>query len=142
MLMRCSSLEARHSDLFQASPSEEAPPTLSYPMLRQIVLACASLYATTASQLASVRDLPLPAAKASTSMIGLQPRIDRVNEVQMEQLQEIAHLRRKSAALIERWYKLMILAGNECWSDWEHRTAQVEREIRREEVRQAGDGAI
>lgn len=99
-----------------------------------IVLASASLYHSTTSRLTSISDVPVPPAESSAALITLQPRIAKVGLEREAQAREIAELRQRTAAVLERWYEVAVLGGGECWAEWEERVQQAERTIRRAEM--------
>lgn len=129
-----STTDARFPDLFQPVPAGHRPTTLTTPNLASIVLSSASSYPETASRLTSLKDLPIPPAAASASLITLQPRLDKLVAVQDEQAKEIAELRSRSAAVLERWYEISLVGGGECWAEWEARIEKAERIVRRQEI--------
>lgn len=129
-------LDARFPDLFQTvSSGTTIPTTLSTQSLAAIVLAYASAFPETASRLTSLQDLPIPPASASTSLIELQPRLDRLAHIQEQQAAELAELRTRSALVIKRWVEVGIVGGGELWAEWEGRVERVERGVRRAEGR-------
>ncbi|KAL1957732.1 hypothetical protein VTO42DRAFT_5575 [Malbranchea cinnamomea] len=122
-------------DLFQSPSSPSAvPTTLSPQALAAIVLSYASAFPETASRLTSLKDLPIPPASASASLIELRPRLERLAAVQAEQAAEISKLRARSALLIKRWMEVGILGGGEVWAEWEARVEEVEKGVRRLEA--------
>jgi hypothetical protein len=124
-------------------PPEQIPTSLSSSNLLSIVLSSATLYPTTASRLTSILDVPIPPAETSASLMALQPRISKVEVVQEEQNRELVELSRRSAEVLERWYRISVLGGGECWAEWEGRVAMVEREARRQEaVRERDDNVL
>jgi len=127
-------LYARFPDLFQSIPPNEIPTTLTTANLASIVLSCASAYPETASRLNSLKDLPIPPASASTSLISLKPRLEVARQRQDEQAKEIAVLRARSAAVLERYYEIGLVGGGECWAEYDGRVEIVERAVRRMEV--------
>lgn len=70
-------------------------------------------------------------------MIALHPRLAQVELRQESQGREMAELRLRSASIIQRWYELGVLAGSECWSEWEGRLNAVESKVRRGETLKA-----
>jgi len=100
-----------------------------------IVLMEAPSYPTTASQLTSLNDLPLPPTETFTSLLALQPRMMELAERQYKQAMEIEELRKKSVVLILRWHEVLILGQGRCWAEWDTRLRRAERTIRREEFR-------
>jgi len=96
-----------------------------------IVLASASSYPTTASRLTSILDVPIPPAELSAQLIDLVPRIAKVEALQASQAVDIAELRERSAAAIQRWYTMDILRMGDNWADLEGRVEGVEQKVRR-----------
>ncbi|EGC47280.1 nuclear distribution protein RO10 [Histoplasma capsulatum var. duboisii H88] len=123
------STDSRFPDLFQSihpitttitsssSSSSPQPPaipsTLSQQALTSIILSYASAFPETASRLTSLKDLPIPPASLSASLIELQPRLDRLVAVQEQQAAEIAELRTRSALVAKRWVEVGVLGGGE-----------------------------
>lgn len=124
-------LHARHPDLFQSLDANELPTTLDTEDLLSIVLASASSYPSTASRLTSIMDVPIPPAEASTQLIDLQPRIAKVEAIQTAQSADIAELRERTAAVLQRWYTQNILQVGDSWADLEGRVEHVEQRVRR-----------
>lgn len=79
----------------------------------------------------SIRDVPIPPTELSAQLIDLQPRIAKVEALQAVQNSDIAELRARSAAVIQRWYTLDILQAGESWAELESRVEQVEQKVRR-----------
>ncbi|CAF9942871.1 MAG: hypothetical protein ALECFALPRED_010170 [Alectoria fallacina] len=129
-------LRASYPDLFHPT-ARDIPTTLSTPEILAIVNSCAPSYQTTASRLNAIKDLPIPPAEITASLISLHPRLLKLELLQDEQAREIAELRTKSARAIQRWYELGVLGGSECWTEWEGRVVEVEKTLRREEGRMA-----
>jgi uncharacterized coiled-coil protein SlyX len=75
--------------------------------------------------------VPIPPAELSAQLIDLQPRITKVEALQAAQNSDIAELRTRSAAVIQRWYTLDILQAGESWAELESRVEQVEQKVRR-----------
>lgn len=98
-----------------------------------IISACATSYPTTASRLTSIKDVPIPPVESSLALIALQPRINRLQQLQEEQEKELSELRLRSATVLKRWYEVGVLAGGECWVEWEGRVMGVEKRVRRVE---------
>ena len=69
----------------------------------------------------------------------LHSRLAEVEIIQNSQAQQIAHLRQKTASLIQRWYEIGVLGGGECWVKWEDRITEIEKRVRRKETLQAQD---
>lgn len=126
----------RHPSLFH-SPNPSDPPTqLSTESLRATVLACAASYPATASALtAAVKDFsPPPDPALSAALVELQPRIEKVAEMQRQQQAEMAELRARGERLVRRWYEDGLVKGaSKAVADVEGRIERVERDIRRAE---------
>lgn len=127
---------ASYPDLFHPTKTD-VPTSLSEMEILAIVNACAPSYQTTASRLNAIKDLPIPPADASASLIALHPRLSKLELLQDEQAREMADLRTRSARAIQRWYELGVLGESECWTEWEGRIADVEKSVRRVEGRMA-----
>jgi hypothetical protein len=125
------STDSKHPDLFQSINSDDLPTTLDTASILSIVTASASSYPSTASRLTSIRDVPIPPAELSAQLINLQPRIAKVEALQAAQNSDIAELRARSAAVVQRWYTLDILQAGESWAELESRVGQVEQKVRR-----------
>ena len=125
------STDSRHPDLFQSISPDEAPSTLDTHSILAIVLASASSYPSTASRLTSVLDVPVPPAELSAQLIDLHPRIAKVEALQAAQNADMAALRERTAAVIQRWYTVDILRAGESWAELEGRISGVEQKVRR-----------
>jgi hypothetical protein len=75
--------------------------------------------------------MPVPPADLSAQLIELVPRIAQLEAVQAAQDAEIAELRARSAAVIQRWYTNDILDVGDAWADLEGRVEQGEQKVRR-----------
>lgn len=117
--------------MFQSISSDDLPTTLDTASILSIVLASASSYPTTASRLTSILDVPIPPAELSAQLIDLVPRIAKVEALQASQAVDIAELRERSAAAIQRWYTMDILRMGDNWADLEGRVEGVEQKVRR-----------
>lgn len=63
--------------------------------------------------------------------------------LQESQVREIAALKQRSAAVLQRWYSVDILQAGECWADLEARIGSVEQAVRRvNSAKQHEDGLI
>ncbi|KAL0637400.1 hypothetical protein Q9L58_003603 [Maublancomyces gigas] len=102
------------------------------------VLSAAPSFHATSSQLTSIMDTLIPNPSVSADLISLVPRINRAEVVQQAQAKEIADLRRRSAALLERWYLLGIEGVNECFAEWDERALEVDKILSRK-IRLAKD---
>ncbi|KAL6234953.1 hypothetical protein BDW75DRAFT_240650 [Aspergillus navahoensis] len=121
-----------------ADPETEPSPPLA--VMLSIILSYASLIPETASRLTSLTDTPIPDASLSASLIGLQPRMDRLAAKQDEQSREIAELRVRTAKVLQRYYEISLLGGGEVWGEWEGRIESVERGVKRVEVARGREG--
>jgi hypothetical protein len=119
--------------------SSSSPSTLTSSERLSTVLTAAPFIHATSSQLTSIRDTPIPDPNVSADLIALVPRINRAEMVQQTQAREIAELRRRSAALLERWYLLGIEGVNECFAEWDERTLEVDKLLSRK-LKMADEG--
>jgi DNA phosphorothioation-dependent restriction protein DptG len=94
-------------------------------------MASASSYPSTASRLTSILDAPIPPAETSTQLIDLQPRVANIEALQVVHESEIAELRQRSAAVIQKWYNMEILQAGDNWAELVGRIEQVEQHSRR-----------
>ena len=127
--------DSKYPDLFQPTTSD-IPSTLSAAELLAVVTACATTYPTTASRLNAIQDLHIPTVDASASLIGLHPRLSKIELLQESQAREIGQLRTRTASAIQRWYELGVLGEGECWTEWESRAVNVEKKVKRAENEQ------
>lgn len=123
--------EANFPEIFKNAQAAAPPSTLtSDEKLSTVFSAAPSIYATS-SQLTSIKDTPIPDPSISANITSLLPRIYRAEVVQQTQAREIADLRKRSAALLERWYLLGIEGVNECFVEWDKRTMVVDKFLTR-----------
>lgn len=131
--------DARYPDLFVPRTDDQPPSTLDIFAITSIVLAHAISFSEAISRLTSVKDLPIPPASVSAELIALQPRLDKLKEVQEAQVNEVAELRAGSARLLERWLDVGVVGQGEVWAEWEEKLRAVERGVRRIEVAREKD---
>ncbi|KAB8295851.1 hypothetical protein EYC80_008673 [Monilinia laxa] len=124
-------LHAKYPDLFQSIDPDQLPTTLDTSAILSIILASASSYPSTASRLTSVLDMPIPSAELSAQLIDLQPRIAKIEALQMSQNAELSALRQRTAAVLQRWYTVDVLRAGESWAELEERVQQVEQKVRK-----------
>jgi len=77
--------------------------------------------------------VPVPPAKLYASLVDLQPRIAKVEALQAAQNADLAALRERTAAVIQRWYTVDVLRAGESWAELESRIEVVEQKVRRAE---------
>lgn len=75
--------------------------------------------------------MPIPSAESSAQLIDLQPRIAKIEALQMAQNADLSALRQRTAAVIQRWYTVDVLRTGESWAELEERVQQVEQKVRR-----------
>jgi hypothetical protein len=114
-------------NIYVAAPTS----TLTTDEKLSTVFSAAPSFHATSSQLTSIKDTPIPNPSTSADLISLLPRIYRAEVVQQTQAQEIADLRKRSAALLERWYLLGVEGVNECFVEWDKRTLKVDKLLAR-----------
>ena len=116
--------ESLHRDVDSPEIKEQLPIVNSY----------TTIFPTVVSQLTSIQDLPIPPAEAYLELASLLPRIEKVQQRHEVLEEEIARLRVRCAAVLQRWYEVTILAGGEFWVELERRLLEVEKVVRRKEV--------
>lgn len=123
------------------APDAPPPPSddLNQNEKLSLVLAEATSYSTVSSQLRALGDVSLPPTDSFAKIVALQPRIEELNRTQYEQAMEISELRKRSAILVSRWHEVFILGQGRCTAEWDSKLRNAEREVRREEVRNAQD---
>lgn len=130
-------LHEKYPDLFHAPTADGASINLDTATILSIVVSSASLYSTVASRLTSMADIPVPSADLSAQLIELQPRISRIEAIQVSQYLELLHLRERSALLVEMEYTKNVLHLGDAWATMETRIKRVERKIAaREKVKE------
>ena len=132
-------LQARFPDLFGTSDITAKLTSMDAATEASVVLAHASSFPETASRLSSLKDLAIPPAEASAKLVELQPRLERVKEVQDRQLRQVAELRERSARIVERWVSEGVVGSGEAWAEIEARVRDVEQGVRRVERRKRED---
>jgi len=133
-------LHRNHPEIFHPADSSAAPSALPPASLAQLILAHENLYKTSASQLSTLNDSrSIPDPVALTSLISMQPRIQKLEAKQREQAKEFAELRARSAKVVENWYENGVLDMGDKWADWEERLKEVEILVRRQEAAKRRD---
>lgn len=94
------------------------------------ILAAASLFPQAASRLISINDTPLPTAKLSTELIDTEAELAQLQMLQERQSQEIAALRQRTAAVLQRWYSIDIIQIGEYWANLEDVVEVMEQNLR------------
>ncbi|KAL1303912.1 hypothetical protein AAFC00_000366 [Neodothiora populina] len=115
--------------------SRDAVDDIPNDALAALVLAHTPSYHTTAAQLTSLNDLPLPDTSSSTNLLALQPRIQKAKRRQERQMEAISLLREQSVALLGRWYELGIVGIGDCWTECDARLTNAETVVRRAEAK-------
>jgi hypothetical protein len=134
-------LQAQFPDVFGPSDSNTKAKTMDAGTEASVVLAHASTFPETASRLSSLKDLTIPPAEASAKLLELQPRIDKVKEVQAHQLRQVAELRERTARIVEQWVSNGVVGSAEAWAEVESRVRDVEKDVRRIEHRKREENA-
>ena len=127
--------DGQHPNLWDEPSDGEYGPEVADAALTALVLAHTPSYHTTAAQLTSLNDLPVPDSSSLATLLTLEPRLQKVAQRQEQQERTIAELREQSVAVVGRWYELGIVAMDDCWSEWEARLMDTERNVRRAEAR-------
>jgi hypothetical protein len=127
-------LQANHPNLFSQDNGAEQPNTLALPSQAALVLSHAQLYSSISGQLQSLQETDVPDPTSASKLRELQPRIDKAAARQEQQATELAELRSRSAAAVEKWYETGVLGMAERWAEWEERMRDVEIVVRRLEA--------
>ena len=134
--------DVRYPDLFPTQDQQTPAAALDPSSLLAIILSSASSCQLTVSRLISILDVPVPEAEASTNLIDLQPRIAHLELLQAEHEKELAELKGRSAAILQRWYAIDILGVGDCWAEVEGRVTAVEQTIRRADLAREKDAEL
>lgn len=135
-------IDARHPDLFQNSNDGEVPSLLDTPTKSAVILSQAAAYPLTASSLTSILDTPIPAAELSAKVIATRPQVSDVAEMQKSQMDTIAQLKDRTAAVLKRWYTVDVLQSGDYWAEVETRVDTAELSVRRAELVRKEEDAI
>jgi hypothetical protein len=127
-------LQAQHPNIFEQATGAEQTNTLPLAPQAALVLAHAQLYSRVSGQLQSLQETSVPDPASASKLRELQPRIEKAAARQQQQANELAELRSRSAAAVERWYESGILGMAERWAEWEERMRDVEIVVRRLEA--------
>lgn len=127
-------LQAKHPEIFNQITSAEQPNTLPLASQAALVLSHAQLYSRVSGQLQSLQETSVPDPTSASKLHELQPRIDKAAARQDQQAKELAELRSRSAAAVEKWYETGVLGMAERWTEWEERMRDVEIVVRRLEA--------
>jgi hypothetical protein len=127
-------LQSKHPEIFTGANGAEQPNTLPLPSQAALVLSHAKLYSTISGQLQSLQESSVPKSTSASKLRDLQPRIDKAAARQEQQAIELAELRSRSAAAVEKWYETGVLGMAERWAEWEERMRDVEIVVRRMEA--------
>lgn len=127
-------LQAKHPEIFNQVTSAEQPNTLPLASQAALVLSHAQLYSRVSGQLQSLQETTVPDPTSASKLHELQPRIDKAAARQDQQAKELAELRSRSAAAVEKWYETGVLGMAERWTEWEERMRDVEIVVRRLEA--------
>lgn len=101
------------------------------------VNACAPMFPSTLSRLHLLKELPLPPAEATASLLSVKSRLARAESVQDTFATDVAELRLRSVLLLQRWTKVGVQAAGHCWANWEERLMDVDKVVRRAEFAKA-----
>ena len=99
-----------------------------------IVNSCATLFPTAASRLNSLRDSSIPPSESLASLVALEARLSKAELDRDTHNKDLSHLRLRTALALQRWYGIGVIAGGDCWAEWEKRLLEVEKVVRREEM--------
>ncbi|OCL10725.1 hypothetical protein AOQ84DRAFT_374647 [Glonium stellatum] len=128
-------LKSRYPQLTDPSPAKGVSLDPGPAEQLAMILTEAPSFPTTASQLNSLHDLPVPPTENFAVLAALQPRIVEAERRQLAQAVEISELRKRNGALILRWHEVFILGQGRCWAEWDTRVRKAEQLVRRREIR-------
>ena len=112
-------------------PSPALPTPLSTNEKLSVVSSMASQFQAFSSQVNAIMDSPIPNPRTSTELIALIPRVNKIELLQEAQRAEIAALRKRSLDVLQRWYLVGVEGVNECFAEWDGRTAGLDRALGR-----------
>ncbi|KXS96863.1 hypothetical protein AC578_7396 [Pseudocercospora eumusae] len=128
-------LQKHYPELFHPTESHALPSSLAPASLAHLILAHESLYKTGAVQLSTLNDnTTIPESAHLVKLIAMQSRIDELETKQIEQAQQFAELRARSARAVEKYYESGVLQMGEQWTEWEERLKDCEILVRRKEA--------
>lgn len=127
-------LQSKHPDIFKQHTSIEQSNTLPLAPQAALVLSHAQLYSRVSAQLQSLQETAVPDSASASKLRELHQRITKAASRQEQQAKELAELRSRSAAAVERWYETGVLGMAERWAEWEERMRDVEIIVRRLEA--------
>jgi hypothetical protein len=129
--------EAAHPEFFNDENDAHGTPQLDQATKEAIVLSSAPLYSSTASSLRSIQDTPVPDAETSARIIQTRPQVEKLQAAQHQQLETVAALKARTAAILQRWYSVDILQTGEFWAETESRLDKMDQKFRRMEAAKA-----
>jgi hypothetical protein len=122
-------------DLFHASGVNSVPVTLAPASLAQLILAHEQLLKNTAAGLQTIHEIgTIPDSTAFVQLVASRQQLAKLETRQVEQAQELAVLRARSAQLVEQWYESGVLEMGGRWADWEEKLRDCEILVRRQEA--------
>jgi hypothetical protein len=129
--------ESQSPSIFKpTTPTNPSIPSMPLPAKAATILSHAPLYQSTASQLRALNDTrSIPPTSSFAELVALAPRIHEAAQKQSEQAEELAELRKRTAAVAVRWQEVFVVAQGRCWVEWEGRVRGVEREVNMERRR-------
>lgn len=127
-------LQSKHPDIFNQATNTVHSNLLPLAPQAALVLSHAQLYSRVSGQLQSLQETTVPDSTSASKLRELHPRIEKAAARQDQQAAELAELRSRSAAAVERWYDTGVLGMAERWAEWEERMRDVEIIVRRLEA--------
>lgn len=127
-------LQSKHPEIFNQVTDAGQSNFLPLNSQAALVLSHAQLYSRVSGQLQSLQETSVPDSAPASQLLELRPRVDKAATRQEQQAKELAELRSRSAAAVERWYETGVLGIAERWAEWEERMRDVEIVVRRLEA--------
>jgi hypothetical protein len=132
-------LQAKHPEIFADS---QTALDLPQDALVALVLSHTQLYQRLSAQLTTLQATSVPDPAPLAKLLELQPRIQKAALRQESQARELAELRMRSAAVVEKWYESGVLGMGQKWTEWEESMRDMEILVRRMEVAKKKDEGL
>ncbi|KAK7190614.1 hypothetical protein DPSP01_007270 [Paraphaeosphaeria sporulosa] len=127
-------LLTKHKDILKPE-HEEGDAPLDMEEKAVMVVERAPQFATTASQLKTLDDQQIPSTDGFTKLAKLLPRIAEAEDRHLQQALQISMLRKKNGLLVQRVKQVQFLGSARCWTEWQGRLQNVQKNIARIEFK-------
>ena len=126
---------SKHRDLLTPPPDTTPTAPLTADEKATVVVDRAPQFATTASQLKALEDQQIPSTDGFTRLAQLLPRIAEAEDAHLQQALKISELRKRSGLLVQRVKQVQFLGAARCWTEWQGRLLEVQKDVGRREFR-------